>query len=232
VIERKERWMVGRAPCLQIVALVALVALGRMARSDAPASKPAAPPTGTLRAESARFRLTLISGATVREVVGERGVATLPAGSYYLLHSETEFADKAGRVWRVRNGMSDAPVVIRAGRTTTLALGAPLETRLTARVENGKLIAEAQFWGPLGDKCEGVVVEGSAVPAPRVRIVDASGQVLGRAEGSFCCKFTATVAWPLPAGMTGRLRVFPEIGFGPVGVWSEAPAAVEIGEGP
>jgi hypothetical protein len=171
----------------------------------------------------------LISGPKVLEVIGEHGMATVPPGTYYLLHSDTEFLDTAGRVWRVRGGMSDAPVVVRARQTTPLALGTPLETRLRVRVEDGRLVAEAQFWGPRGDKCEGVVVEGGVLPAPRVRVLDESGALLARPEGSYCCKFTGSIVWPLPAGLTGRLRILPDIAFGPLGVWSDAPAIVDLG---
>jgi hypothetical protein len=189
------------------------------------------PAMGTIRAECDRFRVTALVGGAPREIVGEGGSARVPAGSYFILASETEFTDKAGRTWRVRNGMVAMPVVVVAGETKELDLGAPLEARLRPRIEGGQLIAEVQLWGPLGDKCDGVVVEGGALPAPRVRILDESSRLLGRPEGGFCCKFTGMVVWPLPAGVTGRLRLVPEITLGPLTVWSEEAATIEVGVG-
>src|SRR5437867_967825 len=106
------------------------------ARAAEPAAGTAAA-TGTIRAEGGRFHLTLVAGGAAREVVGEKGSASVPPGTYYLLHSDVEFTDKVGRTWKVRNGMAAAPIVVRAGETTQVTLGAPIEVRLRARIEGG-----------------------------------------------------------------------------------------------
>jgi hypothetical protein len=119
---------------------------------------------------------------------------------------------------------------VRAGQVTEVPLGVPLEARLRLRIEGGKLIAEGEFWGPSGEKCEGVVVDGAALPAPRVRILDADGKVLAQPEGGYCCKFTASIVWPLTAGVAGRLRVVPEIAFGPLPIWSESSPTIDVSQ--
>lgn len=185
--------------------------------------------TGTVRVDCDHFRIQVISGSTSREIIGEKGSAAVPPGTYYILHSDTDFGDKVGRVWRVRNGMVEKPFVVRAGQTTKLGLGTPLEARVRLRMEEGKLIAEHELWGPLGDRCEGVVVEGGTLPAPRVRILDTAGKLLARPEGSYCCKFTGSVIWPVPGDVHGRLQVIPDIPMGPIGVWCETPGSIELG---
>jgi hypothetical protein len=208
--------------------LVALVGLGLLIGAK-PSAHSADAAMGTLHAECDHFRLQVLSGTTSREIIGEKGSATVPAGTYYILHSDTDFSDKVGRVWRVRNGMVEKPFVVKAGQTTKLELGSPLEARVRLRLEEGKLVAEHEFWGPLGDRCEGVVVEGGALPAPRVRILDAQGKLLARPEGSYCCKFTGGILWALPADVHGRLQVVPDIPMGPIGVWCAEPGTIEVG---
>src|SRR3712207_1524472 len=94
-----------------------LIGLALAARASEP-GRETAPVAGTIRAECARFRLTLLSGGGPREVVGEKGVADLPPGSYFLLSTDTEFTDRVGRVWRVRGGMAEQPVAVRPGQET------------------------------------------------------------------------------------------------------------------
>jgi hypothetical protein len=222
--------MVRRVTGRAVVGLAGLIAVCLWG-STRPRAIGADAPTGTVRVECNHFRLQVISGTTSREIIGEKGSAAVPVGTYYILHSDTDFADKVGRVWRVRNGMAEKPFVVRAGQTTQLGLGGPLEARVRLRLEEGKLIAEHELWGPLGDRCEGVVVEGGALPAPRVRILDAAGKLLARPEGSYCCKFTGSVIWPVPGDVHGRLQVIPDIPMGPIGVWCEAPGTIDLESG-
>jgi hypothetical protein len=215
---------------VRVLAILGLVLLvGSASAAQAPAPSGAASAMGTIRADCERFELTLVSGRKpAREVTGVKGSAAVPAGTYYVLHSEAEFTDKVGRVWRVRNGMVGAPIEVHAGQTTQVALGAPLEVRLEARVESGSVIVKAEFWGPMNERSEGIAVEGGSLSAFRVRILDAGGKVVARPEGGYCCKFTGSVVWPIPAGVTGPLRVVSEVAFGPVPVWSESSPTVEL----
>src|SRR3954454_14138570 len=104
-------------------AALSLLIAGGLVGTTRPSAQGADAAVGTLRAECDHFRLQVLSGANAREIVGEEGSAAVPAGSYYILHSDTDFTDKVGRVWRVRNGMVEKPFIVRAGQTTKLELG-------------------------------------------------------------------------------------------------------------
>jgi hypothetical protein len=136
-------------------------------------------PGATVRLRGGLFnRVTVGPGSKPREV---------PAGRYTPAWL-TLAAHRGSNTWRLQSTGpwgELANIKIKKGETEVVKLGPPLKIKPETRVSGRNVSVGLAIFGQAGEKYRNVItMNGSAMPSPKVKIIDQDGKVLasGRLE--------------------------------------------------
>lgn len=116
------------------------------------------------------------------------GTFALPPGDYHVFRWTFEQVDQAGVKWLYASYDSEAsrPVTVRAGETTEVSFGPPLQAKLTKRGTaraRGSLRFSLALADQRGGRISSVTRDGKLPEPPALRITDETGKVV--ATGKF-----------------------------------------------
>ena len=120
--------------------------------------------------------------------IKDDGTFALPPGDYHVFRSTFEQVDQAGVKWLYTGYDSDAsrPVTLRAGETTEVSFGPPLQAKLTKQ-GTARAGGSLQFSLALADQRGGRIIsvtrDGKIPQPPALRITDETGKEV--ATGKF-----------------------------------------------
>jgi peroxiredoxin len=150
-------------------------------------------------------------------------------GEYWVLGWSIGVKDAQGRQWTASaasfGDVSTAQrVAVRGGQAVGVRLAPPVTVRLTADAVGNRVNFRLHFFGPGGEACHEVKVDGVLPPKPWLTIRDSAGKLVERMEFNYGCTFFCSQLWRAPKELKGDYTVGVACDFGPIAV--ETPAAV------
>jgi peroxiredoxin len=196
-----------------------------------PAPRPA--PVGTIRASVPEFTLRLLGDRGPMEVHGKGGVARVAPGRYWVLGWKAGLKDEQGRLWTASvaqfgSAETSQLITVTANKPAGVQTAPPLKASLTADAVGNRVNFRLHFFGPGGEPCQEVKVDGALPPKPWLTIRDASGQQTARMEFDYGCSFFCSTLWRAPQTLKGSYTVSVEFDFGPMRVEAPPPASFTL----
>lgn len=189
------------------------------------------PVMGTIKASVPEFTLRLLGDRGMVEVQGQAGAADVATGPYWVLGWSIGLKDAQGRHWTAAAGPSGdvssaQRVTVRREAPVSVRLAPPVRVQLTADAVGNRVNFRLHFFGPGGEACQEVKVDGVLPPKPWLTIRDSAGKLVERMEFNYGCTFFCSQLWRAPKELKGDYTVSVACDFGPITV--EVPAAVSF----
>ena len=147
------------------------------------------PKMGTLDMGTAAS-LTLMSDTAMYDLSGADGKWQVPEGRYTCQSLSITRTDAEGQVWTLSR-MDPGPLAkfeVRGGATTAIKIGPPLALKVDAvgPPSGGEIVLNLALAGNAGETYwVGLEKGGLRLPAPKVKVLDASGKILAEGDSGF-----------------------------------------------
>jgi len=147
------------------------------------------PKMGTLDIGTAAS-LTLMSDTGMHNLSGADGKWQVPEGRYTCQSLSITRTDAEGQVWTLSR-MDMGPLAkfeVRGGATTAFKIGPPLALKVDAvgPPSGGEIVLNLALAGNAGETYwVGLEKGGLRLPAPKVKVLDASGKILAEGDSGF-----------------------------------------------